>query len=1005
MITDAILGRPRLVLGVALMLSVAGAFAWVQMPREEDPRLAERFGMIVAPFPGAGAEQIERLVVVPIEDELAEVDEVDEVRVTIRASIALFNIELDESVEDTDAAWDRVEDAVTRARREMPEAAQPPVLQHDLIDTESVLIAISGPPDVLTLVDAAEALERELLSVEDVAQVKISGDPGEEIVIALDEAMARQLQISPGQLAELISARNVSVPGGAIRIGSRLVELRPDGELTTVEELARTPIVLASGAAVPLSAIAAVRRAPAEPRAERARFDGQDAVFVGVIPSADIHSVEFGERVRAAVGDFSRRHPELTLHEVAYQPGNVEDRLSELGVSLMIGIGIVALVLLLTMGPRLGLVVASVVPLVTFASLAIYSAGGGVLHQMAVAALVLALGLLVDNAIVMAESIQRRLDEGQDRREATRAAVRELAVPLASATATTLASFVPMLLAPGKVGDFTRAIPLVVMTTLVVSYAYAVGVTPLLAGRLLKRSPRPPGGGWVERTAARVARVSLRRPVVTLGAVTALVVGAGSFAGGVQMDFFPASDRDQLVVAMELPEGTHLDATDAAARRLERALSERPEVRGLATFVGRGAPSFYYNLPRTPSAPHLAQIVVRASGPEDVEGIQEFVRRWGAREMPGAVIVPRRLEQGPPVSAPIEVRLAGEDLAALHLASEAVQRVLRADPRAADVRTDQGPGAPLLGYHIDDAAAARRGLARVHVASALLGRTDGLSVGMFRGGDDPVPIVVRAPQASDHEPAQLDAIALSTERGPTPIGSVSTSELRFAPAVIHHHDRARVVSVLAQVEDGYTYAQVVSDLTPGLERIDWPAGVTWSHGGAIESSTEANDALASKAGLGAILLIIILLAQFDSVRRLLIVLITAPLAVMGIWPGLFAMGLPFGFVALLGAVALIGIVVNGAIVLLDLTERRRKEGASIAEALAAAVTIRTRPILLTAATTVAGLTPLLFSRSTLWPPMAAAMISGLTVATLLTLFAVPALYRLLFRDPKPVEVS
>ncbi|MGE3635765.1 MAG: efflux RND transporter permease subunit, partial [Sandaracinaceae bacterium] len=753
---------------------------------------------------------------------------------------------------------------------------------------------------------------------------------------------------------------------------------------------------------VPLGSIAEVRRAPAEPRLERARLDGAPTVVLGVIPRDAIDAVAFGEDVRAVLAEYRTEHPQWTLTEIAYQPDKVSGRLGELGLSLLLGVGIVLLVLFLTMGPRLGVVVGSVVPLVTFASLAIYAAGGGVLHQMAVAALVLALGLLVDNAIVMAEAIQHRLDAGASRAEAMRGAVSELAIPLASATATTLASFVPMLLAPGTTGDFTRAIPIVVMITLSASYVYALVVTPLVGGFLLR--PRASSGdGWVERAARWIAQRSVKRPGLTLAAVGLVVGGAGAFATIVQKDFFPSSDREQLVVSVELPEGAHLDATDDASRRLERALSERREVVSVAAFVGRSAPSFYYNLPRAPRSPHLAHVVVTTRSAADVGAIRTFVRAWSARELPDATVVPRRLEQGPPVPAPIEVRLLGDDLADLHLAAEQVQRVLREDPRAADVRTTQGPGVPTLGFAIDDAVAGRRGVARAQIASAMLGRTEGLRAGSYRGGEDPVPIVVRASAGDAHAPEQLDAIDLVSAAGWTPLGAVTTRDLSFGPAVIQHRDGRRVVSVLAEVEDGSTYAQIIADARPRLEALELPSGVSFVLGGATESSAKANDALASRAWLGALLLVVVLIAQFESLRRVAIVLVTAPLAALGIWPGLFALDLPFGFVALLGAIALIGIAVNAAIVLLDLTESLRAEGASIAAALEAAVTRRTRPILLTTVTTIAGLVPLLFSESTLWPPMAAAMISGLTVATALTLFAVPALYRLLFRDPKPTE--
>lgn len=996
-----LLERPRFALGIALLLSAAGLIAWFSMPREEDPRLAERIGLVLAPFPGADAEQVERLVVEPLEEHLSEVDAIKEIRVTIRASIAIVNLELEEDVTETGEAWGRVQDALDEAYREMPASAIEPSLDYSLIGTESVVVAISGSADVLALADAADALRRDLLGVSTVSEVALNGDPGEQIVIALDEATSRRFQLPPERLAQLLSARNVSVPGGSIRVGERRVDLRPGAELTTVEELRRTPIVLPSGAAVPLASIADVRRAPTEPVGERARMNGSSAVFVGVIPESGIDAVAFGDEVRTHIASVAERYPELRFEELAYQPDKVEGRLSELGLSLLVGIGIVAFVLLLTMGPRLGTVVASVVPLVVFASIAVYAAGGGVLHQIAVAALVLALGLLVDNAIVMAEAIQRRLDEGQARADAVKGAVVELAVPLASATATTLASFVPMLLAPGTSGDFTRAIPIVVMLTLALSYGYAIAFTPLVSGFVLRPSKNRGQVGWVERAAGGIARLSVKAPVLTLLGVTLVVGGAAAFATQVRFNFFPSSDREQMVVSLALPEGTHLDATDDEARRMERFLAGLSEVRGVATFVGRSGPRFYYNLPRDPQAPFLAQLVVTTGGRDDVTRVMREVRAFAAREMADATVVPRRLEQGPPTAAPVEIRLVGEDLSALHLASEEVQRLLREDARAVDVRANHGPGAPVLGYAIDDAQAARRGLSRVHVATAMLGRTRGLDVGAFRGGEDPVPIVVRAPLAEDHDPAQLDAIGLTSDAGTTSLGGLTTTALRFAPAVIHRLDRRRTVSVLAQTVEGATYAQVIGDVLPALEALELPPGVSFELGGAHESSADANAGLGQKAPIGALLLIAILLAQFNSVRKVAIVLVTAPLAVMGIWPGLFLADLPFGFVALLGAIALIGIVVNGAIVLIDLTEAKEREGMPVAEALEHAVRVRTRPILLTTATTIAGLTPLLFSESTLWPPMASAMISGLTVATALTLFAVPALYRLMFRDPTP----
>ncbi|MEM9188855.1 MAG: efflux RND transporter permease subunit [Myxococcota bacterium] len=997
--------RPRLSVGLALLLSAAGVAAWFQMPREEDPSLRPRFGLILAPFPGADVEKVERLVVQPLEDELAEVADVGEVRVTIRSGIAILNVELRQAVNDTQPVWDDVQDAIDDAYAEMPEAAIKPDLDYELNNTESVVVALTGPSDVLYLADRAEELRRSLLAVPEVFQVDVTGDPDEQITIAMDEATADRIRLSPEQLASILEARNVSVPGGSIRVGSRQVELRPASEMRSVEELRNTPVVLPSGAAVPLSTIADIRRAPAEPMAQRARIDGKAAVFVGAVPRKSIDAVRFGDDVSAILDRYAAAHPELTLERVAYQPDKVDARLSELGTSLLVGIGIVALVLLFTMGFRIGIVVASVVPLVTFAALAIYAFGGGVFHQMAAAALVLALGLLVDNAIVMTELIQSRLEEGLDRRAAVLSAIRELAVPLFSATATTLAAFVPMLLAPGTTGEFTRAIPVVTMITLCVSYVFAMAVTPVMAGFFLK-GRRQTTPSRLERFASRIGAFAGRRPVIALLATMAMVFASGAFVVGVQQNFFPSSDRDQMVISLQLPEGSHLDYTDDSARQLESALQSHPRVQSVSAFVGRSTPKFYYNLPLEPNAPNLAQFIVTTDGADAVNEVIGFVRGFAKTELSDAVVVPRRLEQGPPIPAPVEVRLFGDDLQDLFLASEIIRGELRDIDGTIDIRANHGPGTPLLSYTVDEAEAGRRGIQRGAVALAMFGRTRGLPAGTYRGGDDPTPIRLRASSGENHSPAHIDAIGVTSPGGrSSPLGHLTTSELRFGPAVIHHFNGRRTVSVFSEVERGATYAAIVKELTPRLEAQEFPPGVTFGYGGAIESSGDANKGLGQNAPLAALLLIAILIAQFNSIRRMAIVLFTAPLAMLGIWPGLFIGNLPFGFVALLGAIALIGIVVNGAIVLIDVIDSQRKKGASIPAALEYAVGKRTRPIVLTALTTVAGLTPLLFSKSTLWPPMAAAMISGLTVATLLTLIAVPALYRLLFREAKPKEAT
>ena len=994
---EQILDRRRLVLTVAVILSLTGFAAWQTMDRREDPLMPAYWGQLVVAFPGADAEMVERLVLEPIEDALAEVEEVDTVTSNAFAETAVVKIDLDETISNTDEAWNEVREAVARARREFPDGVGAPTLNSKFnSDHDAVVLALTGSPDPLELLEGARKLRKALLQVPQVARVKIVGDPGEQVTIELDDAAARRLGLTAPALAAQLGARTRILPGGTLKLGDRTLRLRPLAEMESVEEIASTPVQLSSGITVPLGEVARVRFGPREPASQRMRVDGEMAVAVAVVAKENASSARFGEAVRARIDQVAPTLAPLAMHTVAFQPARVEHRLSELNESLLVGILIVAGVVILAMGLRLGLVVASVVPLVTFAALAVFAVSGGVLHQISIAALVLALGMLVDNAIVVAENVQWRLDRGAAPREAAAAAVRELAVPLAAATATTIAAFIPMLLAQSGTADFTRSIPVMIILTLSISYLFAVFVTPILAERFLVPGTSR-GTAFTEGLGRRLGTLAVRHSRWILLAAAVLVIGSVLASGLVRQQFFPSADRNQLVVDVRLPEGAHIDATDDAARTLERALLERDDVLGVASFMGRGVPRFYYNLASIPWSPHLAQLMVTTGAPDDVEAVVGWLRAESVTFMPGIEVIAHRLEQGPPVGSPIEIRLFGEDLESLHAGVEQVISVLRDTEGTADVRHDIGPGEPTLRFHIDDAAAARHGLTRADVATALYGHTRGLPVGELRSTEDPVPVVVRT-SAGELLPAEgLDGLdVVGSGNVPVPLAQVARVEAVWRPAAINHRNRLRMATVSSQLSPGATFSKVLGRAQPKLEALELPEGVSLGLGGDAEGSGEANSALLRTLPIGLLLLLGVLLAEFNSFRRVAIILITVPLAATGVVPGLLLAGQPFGFMSVLGVFALVGIVVNNAIVLLEVVDRRRREGAPLDEALTDAVLQRIRPILLTTATTVAGLMPLAFSSSTLWPPLAWALISGLLASTMLTLVVVPALYHVLF---------
>ena len=992
-----ILNNRRLVLTAALMLSATGAICWMTMIRQEDPRLPDFWGQVVAPYPGADALTVERLVLEPIEDALAEVSEIKFVEATAFEEVAVMQIELRDGIKDFDSAWDEVRKALENARQEFPAGAGQPVLDENQVDQDAVVLAVTGSADNQRLLAGARKLKDNLQGMPTVKSAHLIADPGEQVTIALNDAAARRLGLTTRQIVDQLSARNAILSGGSLLLAGKSVRLRPLSEFSSIEEIARTPLMLAGGESVPLKEVASVRLGPTEPVEARMRLNKEMAVGVAVVPREAINLVAFGRDVKAQINALAREIAPLTIQMVTFQPDRTQARLNELNSSLLFGVLIVAGILILVMGLRLGLVVASVVPLVTMSSVTVFAWGGGVLHQISIAALVLALGMLVDNAIVMAENVQWRLERKETPRQAALGAVGELRTPLLAATLTTMAAFVPMLIASGPTADFTRSIPVIIMLTLFVSYLYALAVTPTLSQMFLKPSDSR-NLQWLERFGRNLAGIATRHAVLVLILAGGLLVGAGLLAKNIQQQFFPSADRNQVLLDVKMAEGAHLDATDETVRQVETALLQRPEVTRVASFIGRSAPKFYYNVPRVPFSPHFAQLIVETRTVADTLPVIAFIREKLRLNLPQAELVTRKLEQGPPVQAPVEIRLRSHDLDDLNQAATVMTTAIKAIPGTLDVRHDMGPGAPMLRFRIDDAVAARYGVSRVDIAHAIYGRTRGQSVGDLYAGEDPIPVLVRSEAGEGLTVSELEAVDVSAVDGRmVPLGQVAQIEPVWQSAAIKHRNGQRLVTVSAQLQEGTSFSQVLPALKAKLASLKLPRGVEVNFGGDAEGSNEANSEIMRNLPIGLLLLLGVLLAEFNSFRRVLIILTTVPLAAAGVVPGLLIGNQPFGFMSLLGVIALVGIVVNNAIVLLELVEDRRMDGADVATALQEAVARRIRPILLTTATTVAGLLPLAVSSSTLWPPLASAMISGLISSTLLTLVVVPALYRVLMQ--------
>ncbi|ROO24243.1 acriflavin resistance protein [Salinisphaera orenii MK-B5] len=993
-------GQARLIGALVAVFVLAGALAYLQMNRQENPSFPYRAAIVTVAFPGAGPARIERLVARPLEEEIAEIAAVDTIDTTLRQGMAVFTIQLGDEVYDTDTAWDRVRVAMDDAARDYPAGVGEAQLDDRIIDASLMVLAVNGDAPPRILGDAAKTLRRHLLGVDGVAATELHGDPGRQVTITIDDAAMDRYGVSPAGIAADIGANNRVTRGGTLRLAGASVHLDPATDFDDIDAIRDTAIGLPDGGTLPLSALAQVHQSEAVPARGALWHDGNRGVGVEIIAERGVNVVALGERLRDAVDAIRPMIAPLEIREMFYQPAQTERRLDDLSLNLLISVAIILLVLFVFMGLRLGVVVAMLLPLVTLTTIALYALGGGILHQIAIIGLVVALGILVDNAIVMSEDVQRRLNAGDTPAAAAAGAIRELAGPLFAATGTTLAAFVPMLLSEGNTADFTRALPITIMLSLTVSYLFAVTVTPLVCQFALRRRAAT-GPGLIDRLGAHLARLTLRFP--TLLIVAGGLVMAAALASQIWLDeeFFPPADRTAVVIDLSLPEGAHIDRTEASAQRLARALRGHAGVRAIHTFVGDGGPTFFYNLRRAPASPQLARLVVITDTLARNSPIIDFAERYAADHLPAADVVARKLAQGPMVDAPIEIRIYNPDPAALVRATEQVFSATRALPGARDVRHDLGTGVPSVDYRIENAVARAFGVTPIDVAQALQRRTDGLVVGQYRAGDDPMPIKLRSPEGERTAPTALDtALVYGDPNRPIPLMQAATPHLTIQPGAIRRHDQRRVGHVLSELQPGAVYSEVLDPLRTRIGDLDLPPGTTLAYGGNAEESGKANAALFRAAPLGVALLLFFLLVQFNSFTRVMLVLLTALFALVGVFPGLLLLGIPFGFMPLLGLIALTGIVVNNAIVLIDTIDRRLASGAGLETAIADAVRRRTRPIILTTATTIAGLLPLALSPTTLWPPMAWPIITGLLASTLLTLLVLPAVCRLVLRPPR-----
>ncbi len=1001
-IVRLLVNQKRLILTTSILLALFGILSWSNMNRQEDPFFPYRHGFVLVQYPGADVHKIEQQVLKPLEEELAQIEELEEIRSTVRDGFTQVVVQMLEHIDDTDLVWDKVRRAVTRAERKFPEGVLEATVEDQLMDTALAVYAISGNNDVMQLRRAAKDIKNRLFGLKGVGKVRLYGMPEEQVTITVKESFVTSRAINHESIAEQINAKTKARPIKPLHVGHQRVSLDAHTEFKSLEEIKNTPIMLFNGDQLPLSSLADVRIESQTVGQSGFWFQGKRGVALAIyVPNNRLNVVDFGEQLRRYVADLTNEYPNISIQEVFFQPDRVTDRLRELGYSLLTGMAFVTIILALFLGLRPGLVVATIIPLVTFSALAIFNLGGGVLHQIAIAGMVIALGMLVDNAIVMVENIQYYIDQGRRGREASVISVKQLAMSLGSATGTTIAAFMPMLLSQGNASDFTRAIPTMIILSISVSYIYAIMVTPAFSHLFLKANKERQQSS-LEKLGQKLGSMAVSRGgFIMLAAIIFIGLSVYLFTH-VQKDFFPDTDRNQLIVDIKYPENYHIQENALVTRSIAEQIKQREHVEKTVTFVGNSGPVFYYNLIEKPHSPHVARIVAILDDVDNSHGLIKWIGESVNPQFPQAEVVAHRLGQGPPAEAPVELKVIAHDRLQLRDAVQTIQSQLQQTEGTRMVRNTLGLGMAKLTLSPDDVLLNKNNITRQQLASGLALRTSGQVIGQYRGDQDPMNIVMQSKQHVNFPIEQLSDIAIYHGPDKLSLSTMSDDHIDYLPAAIHHLNLQRTASIYAETQDGYTYNDVLSQLLPHLEKMDFARGVSYQIAGAAKESSEANKSLGNALPIGVILLLVFLLIEFNSFRKVLIILITVPLAFSGVPLGLLLTGTPFGFTATLGVLALVGIVVNNAIVLLDLIQRNQDEGMALAQAIETAVARRTRPIILTTLTTIAGLLPLVMTKSTLWPPLAWSIISGLTVSTALSLLVIPAMYQLFVKDSRQV---
>ncbi|KWO67383.1 efflux RND transporter permease subunit [Burkholderia territorii] len=1005
------LTHQQLVIFLIGLATLFGVIGYTHLAQSEDPPFTFRTMVIQTYWPGATAREVKEQITDRIGRQLQAAPYVDNIKSYSRPgeSMIFFAMKDSAPVKEVPETWYQVRKKVGDIRATLPKGVVGPFFNDEFGDVYTNIFALEGDGySPAQLHDYADRLRTTLLRIPGVAKVDYFGDPDQHIFVEISNAELTRLSITPQQLAQAIDAQNAVAPVGTITTANDRVFVRPSGAFKDVQALSDM-LITVNRRTFRLGDIAKVTRGYDDPPVTQMRANGQAVLGIGVTMQKGGDVIDLGKALDAKAAELQATLPAgLKLAPVSSMPHAVKHSVDEFVRSVGEAVAIVLVVSLVSLGLRTGMIVVITIPIVlAVTALCMHLFGIG-LDKVSLGTLVLALGLLVDDAIIAVEMMAVKLEQGWSRMRAAAFAYSSTAFPMLTGTLVTVSGFLPIALAKSSTGEYTRSIFEVSAISLIVSWFAAVVLVPLLGYHMLREHKQHDGDashhehdvydtGFYRRLSGWIMRCVERRWLV-LGVTAVLFAIAMAAFTRVPQQFFPNSERPELLVDLRLPEGASFDATLREAKRLEQTLGGRPEIDHFVDFVGTGAPRFYLPLDQQLQQPNFAQFVITAKNIEDREKLMQWLDVKLEKTFPAVRTRVARLENGPPVGFPIKFRVSGDDIATVREIAGQVAEKVRADSRTKNVQFDwDEPAERSVSFEIDQMKARALGVSSEDVSNFLAMTLSGYTVTQYRERDKLINVDLRAPKSERIDPAKLAGLAMPTPNGPVPLGSLGHVRNTLEYGVIWERDRQPTITVQADVRGNAPSIGVTRDIEQALavQRAKLPAGYRIETGGSIEESMKGQTSINAQMPLMIIAVLTLLMIQLKSFSRTFIVVLTAPLGLIGVVAALLLFGKPFGFVALLGVIAMFGIIMRNSVILVDQIDQDIAAGHRRVDAIVGATVRRFRPIMLTAAAAVLALIPLL--RSGFFGPMATALMGGITIATVLTVFFLPALYATCFR--------